>query len=308
MLKRSRTPLSVSNLSFSYGSKDVLKNFSMKVSSSKITAVIGKSGSGKSSFLRLVSGAVSSSFSGLLRIFGRPRLLSKADVAYVSQHPSMFPELSIEHNVLVCANLLGVSSSDGLKQAGLLASELGLDVSFNRTPQSLSGGQRVRLNILLSLLHNPTLLLLDEPFVGLDFATRRMLWQFLHRQVAKKKTVLLTTHLLSEASEFADRVVILRDGKVFFQGTPEAFQKKLNVSFVYEARLSSVSSAKQKLIEGYCASKGISVLEISSRHLFVALSSHQSRSGLHSFLSKHNISFSEVSFREPNLDEVFMCA
>ena len=308
MFEKSKTPLSVSNLSFSYGSTKVLKGVSMKLAPAKITAIIGKSGSGKSSFLRLVSGAVSSSFSGLLRIFGRPRLLSTADIAFVSQHPSMFSELSIEHNVIVCAKLQGVSTEQGLSQAHKLASELGLEVPFDRAPQSLSGGQRVRLNVLLSLLHDPQLLLLDEPFVGLDFATRRLLWQFLQRQVAKKKTVLITTHLLSEASEFADRVVILRDGKVFFQGTPQAFQKKMNVSFVYEARLSSCSEAKQKRVEGYCASRGIPVLELSARHLFVALSSHQQRSGLHTFLSKQNISFSEISFREPNLDEVFMCA
>ena len=217
-LKKKRKPISTSEVGFSYSNQEVLRDVSLALKEKEMVAIIGKSGSGKSTFLKLIAGIISSKHTGKIKIFGRNKIFNKDKIGFVPQELSIIPDLSIADNIKIAGLTLGVSEEVAIKKATGLMSMLKLNEDVNKKPEQLSGGQKVRLNIILSLLHDPKILILDEPFVGLDFLNRRLLWHFLESMRKKSKAIVLTSHLLAETQEHVSRLIILKDGQVFFSG------------------------------------------------------------------------------------------
>jgi ABC-2 type transport system ATP-binding protein len=307
MLKKVK-PLETANVGFSYMNQEVLRDVSLALKPGELVAIIGKSGSGKSTFLKIVAGIISTKHIGKVKIFGKSKIFSKSKVGFVPQEISLIPDLSIIDNIKIAGLTCGVCEEQAMKRASELMSMLRLDENMNKNPEQLSGGQKVRLNIVLSLLHDPKILILDEPFVGLDFMNRRLLWHFLESMRKKKKSIILTSHLLTETQEHVDRLIILKDGRVFFNGNLEKLKAKLKINYIYELRFSYLSKATISEIRKYCAYKDIEILDSYERYLMFGLNTERERNNLLKLLAKLNLKFSEISFREPNLDETFLKA
>ncbi len=305
---KKRKPVETERVRFSYSEKEILKEISIHLKEKEIVAIVGKSGSGKSTFLKILSGIISMGYSGKIRIFGKPKFFQKDKTGFVPQEVSIIPDLSIEDNIRISGLNLGVSEKFALKKADELMKLLKLEEPLTRKPTELSGGQRVRLNIILSFLHDPQILILDEPFVGLDFENRRLVWHFLESMRNKGKAVILTSHLLSEAQEHADRIVILKNGKIFFSGDLESLKKKLKIQFITEIRISRISKESYEKLKKHCYLKEIKIMDAYERYLMFGLASEKSKETLLRILNGLGIKFEEKSFREPNLDEVFLKA
>lgn len=301
-------PVETEGVKFSYSQKEVLREISIQLKEKEIVAIVGKSGSGKSTFLKILSGIIMLGYKGKIRIFGKPKFFQKDKTGFVPQDVSIIPDLSIEDNIRISGLNLGISEKVALKKADELLKLLKLEEDWKKRPNELSGGQKVRLNIILSLLHDPKILILDEPFVGLDFENRRLVWHFLESMRNKGKSVILTSHLLSEAQEHADRIVILKNGKIFFSGDLESLKKKLKIQFILEARISRISQEHFERLKKVCLSRDIKIMDAYERYIMFGLGSEKARESLLKILSGLQVKFEEKSFREPNLDEVFLKA
>ena len=299
-------PLRTKKVHFAYGKKEILRNLNLSVRTSQIIAVVGKSGSGKSTFLNLISGVLTSNFDGSISILGHDRLLSKKDIGFVPQEIALIPDLSILENIIFFGSLNGLSKTVALTAGKNLLSILKLNISLTRLPSELSGGQKVRLNILVSLLHNPKMLILDEPFVGLDYYNRKMLWHFLAYQKNRRRTVIITTHLLVEAEHHSDRLVLLNDGKIFAKGKLKDIRNKLKIKYVVEVKLDYINKSQFKSLEKYCKDRNIALMDRFNSYVMFAVHSEGQRNYLFKFIEKLGVGFEELSFREPNLDEVFL--
>lgn len=299
-------PLSTKSVSFSYSNQEVLRDVTLNLKEGEIVAIIGKSGSGKSTFLNLVAGIASGKSRGSIKIFGKSKIFQKNKLGFVPQEISLIPDLTIEENIKIIGLNLGISEKESLERANDLLKQLKLEESLTKKPEALSGGQKVRLNIVVSLLNHPNLMILDEPFTGLDFPNRRLLWHFLESQKAKGKSILLTSHLLTETQEHVDRIIILKNGKVFFNGKLESLKTKLNTHFILETRISRVSKERLEKLKKFCIFKEIKILDEYERYLMFGLNSESQRKILENFLSKLNVSHQVIGFREPNLDEIFL--
>lgn len=301
-------PLLTEKLRFSYTQKEVLRDINLSIKENEIVAIIGKSGSGKSTFLKLVSGVLASSYSGRIRIFGMKRFLRKKQLGFVPQEIAVIPDLSIEDNIKIAGLNLGLGESTSLKKAEDFMKMLKLDEDIKKKPTELSGGQKVRLNIILSLIHDPKIVILDEPFVGLDFQNRRLLWHFLERLRKKGKSIILTSHLLTETQEHVDRLIILKDGKIFFNGKLTKLKEKLKFHFIYETRFSRLSKENYEKIKKFCNYKDIKILDKTEKFLMFAIHKESQKDTLTKLFEKLNLNYEDISFREPNLDEVFLGA
>jgi ABC-2 type transport system ATP-binding protein len=299
-------PVVAEGVGFSYAEREVLRDITLHLKEKEIVAIIGKSGSGKSTFLKLVAGIIPKGRYGKIRIFGKPTVFGKSKIGFVPQELAFIPDLSLFDNVRISGLNLGISEKEAIRKSQDLMELLKLDEDFNKKPEQLSGGQRVRLNIILSLLHDPEIVILDEPFVGLDFMNRRLLWHFIDTMKRKKKAVILTSHLLSEAQEHADRLVILKKGKVFFNGNLEQLKKKLKMNFVFEVRFSRLSDEAMEKIRKFCVYKDMKILDRYEKHFMFGLQSERNKNTLSRLFQKLSLNFEEVGFREPNLDEVFL--
>jgi ABC-2 type transport system ATP-binding protein len=305
-LTRIRKPLTAEKVGFSYTNNEVLRDVSLHLKEGEMVAIIGKSGSGKSTFLKLISGILSGS--GRIRIFGKQRIFGKEDIGFVPQELSFIPDLSIEDNIKVSGLNLGISEEKALEQANVYMKLLKLEENIKKKPTELSGGQKVRINIVLSLLHEPKILILDEPFVGLDFQNRRLLWHFLESMKKKGKSIILTSHLLTETQEHVSRLVILKNGNVFFNGKIEQLKEKMRTNYIFEARFAFLSKENIEKIKKYCAFKDISILDLYERYMMFSIYNQKQKLFLEKLFEKLNLKHEEISFREPNLDEIFLCA
>ncbi|MFC1754792.1 ABC transporter ATP-binding protein [Thermoproteota archaeon] len=299
-------PIRAKKVRFAYAEKEILKDFNLSVRTSQIVAVVGMSGSGKSTFLNLVAGVLTATHKGKISILGRGKGLAKEDIGYVPQEMAVLPDLSIEENIRFFGNLNGISSDKALKAGKELMGIMQLNVPLDRKTDEISGGQRVRLNIMVSLLHNPHVIIMDEPFVGLDYHNRKLLWHFLEHQRNRHKTVILTTHMLTEAEHHSDRIVLLHQGKIFAKGKMKDIRTKLQTHFILELKLSYLNKGNVAAISRYCKDKGISIMDSFNNYMMFSVKSEGQRGYLLKFLDKKGLEFKEIGFREPNLDELFL--
>jgi NitT/TauT family transport system ATP-binding protein len=193
-----------------------LENVSFSVKRREFVAIVGPSGCGKSTLLRLLSGLVAPS-AGVIKVDGVTVTEPRADVGIVFQAPQLLPWKTVLDNVLFPLKLLGKIDKAGIERAHQILAMARLTGFEAKMPHELSGGMRQRVAICRSLIHNPDILLMDEPFGALDALTREeMSIELLEIWTRQPKTIFFVTHSISEAVLLADRVVVMsaRPGRV----------------------------------------------------------------------------------------------
>lgn len=213
------------HVSLRRGSVDALCDVCLPLPRRRITAILGESGSGKSTLIQLIIGLLRPD-SGVVRTLGetidydRPRSLRKR-IGYAIQDVALFPHLDIQTNILLPARLAGWPDAEaGYRLAELLELMHLLPDVLGRFPHQLSGGQQQRAGLCRAMMLRPELLLLDEPFSGLDSMTRQSIHRsFLELQEHEPISSVLVTHDPQEAINLADYMVVMRSGRVLQHGT-----------------------------------------------------------------------------------------
>ena len=215
-----RTNLLIDNVTLTYqatrGPIDALGPLSLEVADGEFVAVLGPSGCGKSTLLRIVSGLLPVT-SGRLVLGGAEINRPHKDVGIVFQQPTLLPWKTVLENVLAPVRVMGIYSPAFLRRAKELIAMVGLSAFADHYPSELSGGMQQRVAIARGLLHDPKLLLMDEPFAALDALTRdQMTLELQSIWERSQKSVILITHSISEAVFMADRVIVLsaRPGRI----------------------------------------------------------------------------------------------
>ncbi len=288
--------LKVNGLTVSYGSRRVISNLHFTVKRRSVFGVIGLSGSGKSSLLKAIMGLVR--FSGFIDYSG--------SIGYCPQDNAFFSDLTILENVKLFGNLSGTPLSVAVKRAKSLMKELLIDLPFSTVAGELSGGQQKRLNIILSLLNNPNIIILDEPFAGLDYVTRLLLWGFIKRLRRDGKTVILSTHLLNEAQEFCNNLLIISGGKRFALGSISDLKRSLKFEQFVSLRFSYLNSVLSERIRHYCSVRGFKVISLSERFGSFGLPGVDERNNFISMIKRLGVKFKVEEFRVPSLNELLM--
>ena len=209
-----------------------LAGVSLAVLPGETVALVGESGSGKTTLLRSFNRMVEPS-SGAVRIEGKPAadldpILLRRRVGYVPQDGGLIPHWRVERNVELVPRLLGWDRDRRRQRTREMLELVGLrpDAHAGRYPSELSGGQRQRVAFARALAADPPFILLDEPFGALDALTRLELHrQFLDLKQRLGKTALLVTHDLNEAFRLADRIGVMRNGRLLQLGTPEELRE-----------------------------------------------------------------------------------
>lgn len=186
-----------------------LRDLDLTVEKGEFVAVIGSSGCGKSTLLRVVSGLMPVS-SGAAKLSGSPIAGPRSDVGIVFQQPTLLPWKTVIENVLVPIRALGRTTAKYEARARELLELVGLGKFANHLPRELSGGMQQRAGIARGLIHDPAVLLMDEPFAALDALTReRMTMELQSIWLNTQKTVVFITHSIPEAVFLADKIVVL---------------------------------------------------------------------------------------------------
>ncbi|WCB97072.1 Linearmycin resistance ATP-binding protein LnrL [Baekduia alba] len=194
----------------SFGAREALRGISFGVAPGETLAIIGPNGAGKTTLLSILGGVLAPSAGSVSR---EPR-----DVGWVPQQPAVYAKLTVAENLALFARLERVDDPAGVVDRMLEVT--GLRDRAGDELGTLSGGNKQRVNIAAGLLADPEVLLLDEPSSSLDPRQRERLWTFVAGLARGGTAVVFTTHNVSEAERYADRILVLADGELLFEGTP----------------------------------------------------------------------------------------
>jgi ABC-2 type transport system ATP-binding protein len=209
--------LAARSLTKRYGNRLALSDVSFELHAGELVAIIGPNGAGKTTLLSILAGVIGQT-AGELRT--EPR---GARFGWVPQQPALYSKLSVAENLTLFARLERLADPDAAV-ARMLA-QTGLQGRAGDEVGRLSGGNRQRVNIAIGLLCEPPALLLDEPSSSLDPRQREVLWEFIGGLAGRGTTVVYSTHNVAEAERYADRVLVLADGELLFDGTPSELEQ-----------------------------------------------------------------------------------
>jgi ABC-2 type transport system ATP-binding protein len=224
----SATPiLEVENLQVRYGNFTAVEEISFSLFGGEILGLLGPNGAGKTSSLSAIEGLLKPE-KGQIIIAGyntkdKP-LQARVNMGVQLQATSFQPELTVEEILNLYAGVYGVALSKE-KLSNVLA-EINLKDASSKRFGQLSGGQQQRISLAIATLHQPALVLLDEPTTGLDPQSRRQLWDRIENMRSRGHGILLTTHSMEEAESVCDRIVIIDHGRIVDVGTPETIVEK----------------------------------------------------------------------------------
>lgn len=249
----------IDNLSKSYKQLKAVDDLSFRIKRGELFAFLGINGAGKSTTINIICGQLKKD-QGKVYIadmdIDKNLQLIKHKIGVVFQNSLLDPQLSVKDNLQVKASLYSMKKDEIKKRVEYLAELLDFKSYINRPIGKLSGGQKRRIDIARALLHQPEILILDEPTTGLDPQTRKMMWNVINKlRKEKDMTVLLTTHYMEEASE-ADYVVIIDSGKKVAEGTPLELKNKYvgDYMLIYntdEDKIKRLNLSYEKIPLGY---------------------------------------------------------
>jgi len=206
----------------------IVDRISFSVEEGEVFGLLGANGSGKTTTFNMLSGLLAPS-SGSITILGKTVKefrKSRPEIGFVTQEDSFYETLTVRENMEYFASQFGVSGTDSRERVKRLLSQMKLTEKSDVLASKLSGGMKKRLNIACSLVHDPKIVFLDEPSVGLDPVVRREIWAVIEELHASKKTIIITSHYMEEIERLCRRVAIMFAGRIVDSGTPGELKQK----------------------------------------------------------------------------------
>ncbi|HXF58313.1 MAG TPA: ABC transporter ATP-binding protein [Candidatus Saccharimonadales bacterium] len=279
------TPLRIENLAKSYGGRPALAGVSLEISEGEILGLLGPNGAGKTTLIRCVVGRVVPT-SGAIAVFGEPvgSAAARARIGYIPQEIALYGRLTAAENLGVFGRYAGLK---GMELANSIKRSLdwaGLSERAADPVMSFSGGMKRRLNMAAGLLHQPRLILLDEPTTGVDPQSRQRIYTMVEELRAQGVSVIYTTHYMEEAERLCDRVAIIDHGKIIASG-PQA-----------------------DLVRGIFGSRGELVLHLDGGEVrkFTVTDPAVEIAQILASTRAESIPVRDLSFKAPNLESVFL--
>jgi ABC-2 type transport system ATP-binding protein len=223
--RRIQAVLQIEKLNKSYGNRSVLRDLTLHIQAGEIYGLLGQNGAGKTTTINILCNLLNAD-SGKVFINGEPVSDStKPLIGVAPQENLLYKSLSCEENLNFFAQIYGLDRKQRYHQVEQCLKAVNLTDRANSPVETLSGGMQRRLNIAVALVHQPKLVILDEPTTGLDIEARYEIWDLIQQLQSQGITILLTTHFLDEAERLCQRIGILKNGSIVAEGSLEELQK-----------------------------------------------------------------------------------
>jgi len=221
--------LEVRDLAKSYGGKRAVDGISFNVRAGELYALLGPNGAGKTTTLRMIAGLLQAD-AGDIKVFGtdarRDPIAAKKTIAWLPDEPLLYDKLTAWEYLEFVAGLWGVDPAAARADAERLLKLLGLWDNRNDRCETFSRGMKQKAVLAGALIHKPQLMMLDEPLTGLDAGASRLVKDMIRERVDEGAAVILTTHILEVAERMADRIGIIKDGKLLIEGSLEELRTR----------------------------------------------------------------------------------
>ena len=298
----------LSGLVKSFGSVRALDGLDLSAASGTVCALLGPNGAGKTTAIRVLATLslpdAGDAFVAGYNVLTHPRQV-REHIGMAGQHAAVDDDLTGRENLVILGRMYHLGRRAAGERAAELLDQFDLSEAADRLVKTWSGGMRRRLDLVASLVVSPSVLFLDEPTTGLDPRSRNEVWSNVSALAASGTTILLTTQYLEEADRLADQVVIIDNGHVVAQGTPEALKGSLGTRIdVVVERIENIDAAAAVMAQWAASPPEIDGDE--RRVSTQIVSSTLTLPEVVRQLEIANIDAEDVTFRRPTLDEVFL--
>ncbi len=220
--------LKIKNLSKSYGDRQILNNLNLTINKGEVYGLLGPNGAGKTTVINLICNLLKPDF-GTIEVNQKPlSSKTKSWLGVAPQENLLYRTLTCQENLDFYGKIYGLKTSERKKRIELCLQAVNLLDRAKSPVETLSGGMQRRLNIAVAIIHQPKLLILDEPTTGLDIEARYTIWQLIQNLQQQGITILLTTHLLDEAQRLCQKIGILKSGKLLAEGSLNELKKLIS--------------------------------------------------------------------------------
>ena len=209
--------LELKNIDKSFGAKEVLKGVSFKAEGGKAFGLLGRNGAGKTTCIRILMNVFPAN-GGEVLVDGKPIDYDKIGIGYLPEERGLYPKKIIIDQLVYFAELKGMSKKDAVKAVDYWLDRLGMTEYRNKRLDTLSKGNQQKIQLITALAHNPEIVILDEPFSGLDPVNAMLLKEVVKEQIGVGKIVLFSSHQMSYIEEFCDSIAIINSGRVVIGG------------------------------------------------------------------------------------------
>ncbi|MDG3073802.1 ABC transporter ATP-binding protein [Bacillus halotolerans] len=298
---------SIENLKKQYTNKTAVDGISFEVKESEVLGLLGPNGAGKSTTIHILSGVLSAT-SGNVTILGHNVKNSakkmKKGIGIVPQDIAIYEDISAEQNVRFFASLYSLK---GKELKARVKEALELVQLYDRKddkPKTFSGGMKRRLNIACAIAHQPKLIIMDEPTVGIDPQSRNHILESIKLLKEKGASIIYSTHYMEEAEAIADRIMIMNEGKIIANGTKDELYKKVNKEMTYSFQLANADKLNKNILMDI-----VGVIKVHSREDELKVTVRKSQDLLSEIIAELSVqgcSILHMGSQEASLETVFL--
>ena len=294
--------IEIGGLTKSYDNVNALNGVNIKIKAGEFFGLLGPNGAGKTTTINILTGLVFRD-QGFTKVFGKDTVAdfryTRSKIGIAAQEFSVDWFFPIEKLLYFQAGYYGINKKEAAPTIDNLLNRLGLEKKRNSRLRQLSGGMKRRFQIAKALVHNPEIIILDEPTAGVDVELRRDLWQYLRDLHSEGKTILLTTHYIEEAELLCENVAIIDNGKILKEGPPKILTRELGTAGI-TIILGESSGGIKDLLSEYTFTKDQNRLHFSVKN------ADQELPKIIKILSEKNIHIQSIESNRSSLEDVFL--
>ena len=279
----------------SFGDNHVLKDISLTAQSGKALGILGRNGAGKTTTIRIVMGVFAQD-SGEILVDNKPIDRRKIGIGYLPEERGLYPKKIILDQLVYFGMLKGMSRKDAIKSAKYWLERLQMQEHTNRRLDTLSKGNQQKIQLVVTLIANPDIVILDEPFSGLDPVNAMLLKDIVKELIAQNKVVLFSSHQMSYIEEFCEEIAILNGGKIALAGNITEIKRS------YDRRKIIIKSKELEKISKLLDEE----FTMDQEQIIVTLKEEADKGMLLEKLSKMNVDLDEIKVYEPSLNDIFV--
>lgn len=292
--------LELKNINKSFGDKQVLKDVNLIAESGKAVGILGRNGAGKTTTIRIVMDVFPADSGEVLIDGQKPKNLK---VGYLPEERGLYPKKSIISQLIYFAELKGMKKSDAVKSIDYWLDRLEMTEYRNKRLDTLSKGNQQKIQLITAVDHNPDIVILDEPFSGLDPVNAIVLKDLVKELIANGKIVIFSSHQMNYVEEFCEEVIIIKEGKIVLNGDI----KEIKRSFPREKII--ISTTKIDDMIEYIdknASNIVKRIEKTDDRIIINMNSVDQKADLFNIISDSKIDIDEFKVYEPSLNDIFV--
>ena len=301
--------LEVKDLVRVYGNLTAVDHLTLQVREGEVFGFLGPNGAGKTTSIRMMCGLLKPT-SGEVYIHGQPMFASpgrtlQTRVGICPQENILWSKLTCFEQLVFSARMYSIPRSLARSRADHLLQVMGLWPKRNKLAGTLSGGLKRRMNVIMAMMHDPDILVFDEPEAGLDPQSRVLVRDFIS-ETALKKTVIVTTHNMDEAERIARRVAIIDSGKLLQLDTPDNLKRSIGRGDVMELKFQAAAASQMKRSEAALKELSYSVVWEGDQMEIRAMNLVSGIHRIYTILEQANLTVQEMRIRENTLEDVFI--